>query len=70
MKKIFMIVWVLVLVPVFVLASSSACNEFCRSDLNQCKKNCRMLWQDNNVGYNSCVDNCMDEYDRCTGKCD
>lgn len=69
MKKIFLIVLFLVFIPAFVLASYSSCNEFCRNDLNQCKRNCRMLWQDNNVGLNSCVDNCMDDYDKCTGKC-
>lgn len=57
---------------IVVAFSGSACRDFCRDDLNQCKRNCNLLRSSagSDLIVNSCVENCMDDYDRCIRKCD
>ncbi len=87
MKKIIFMFFILFVVsPIFageniepqpenqivVALSGSACRDFCRDELNQCKRNCNLLRSSSgsDLLVNGCVENCMDDYDRCIRKCD
>lgn len=58
---------------IVIAFGGSACRNLCRDDLNQCKRSCNLLRSNgpgNEITVNSCIENCMDYYDRCLQKCD